>query len=153
MKLELRPITTLEEALTFAGHLDACAAEFMAQFSDEPFPRGASERCLRAHFADPQTVLVVAEGEPRRTPYAICLAGPLADPLLGDALPLVLVLHVDSALRHRGVAGELVSEVERILAARGERRLAARAAHNDDALISMGERWGFVRAWELMIKE
>ena len=31
--------------------------------------------------------------------------------------------------------------------------LWARAAHNDDALISMGERWGFVRAWELMSAE
>jgi hypothetical protein len=31
--------------------------------------------------------------------------------------------------------------------------LSARAGHNDDALISMGERWGFVRQWEMMVRE
>ena len=30
---------------------------------------------------------------------------------------------------------------------------AGRAGHNDDALISMGERWGFLRAWELFVRE
>jgi hypothetical protein len=43
--------------------------------------------------------------------------------------------------------------VQSVLAERGMRVLAARAGHNDDALISMGERWGFVRAWELMLFE
>ena len=39
------------------------------------------------------------------------------------------------------------------LAARGVRGISARVGHNDDALISMGERWGFVRHWELLLRE
>jgi GNAT superfamily N-acetyltransferase len=66
---------------------------------------------------------------------------------------MVLVLYVEPDARHRGVARALVEEATRLLAARGLRRLAARAGHNDDALISMGERWGFVRQWELMLRE
>jgi hypothetical protein len=51
------------------------------------------------------------------------------------------------------VARALVHETARLLAARGAGTLAARAGHNDDALISMGERWGFVRSWELLARE
>ena len=83
----------------------------------------------------------------------MCLVGPLEDPLLESRLPLVLVLYVDSAVRHRGLAGLLVEAASRELADRGIPRLAARAGHNDDALISMGERWGFTRLWELMLRE
>ena len=46
-----------------------------------------------------------------------------------------------------------MQEARRLLGQRGLRTLAARAGHNDDALISMGERWGFVRAWELLLYE
>ena len=31
--------------------------------------------------------------------------------------------------------------------------LAARAPLNDDALISMGERWGFIRQWAYLVYE
>jgi GNAT superfamily N-acetyltransferase len=153
MKLVLRPVASLEEALAFAPTLDEHAAQFAAQFSDQPFPRGASARFLASHIGARETVLIVAEGEGRSAPVGLCLVGPLADPLTGVTLPLVLVLYVDASLRHRGIAGELVAEVEQVLRARGIEQLAARAGHNDDALVSMGERWGFVRAWELMIKE
>jgi len=153
VKLTLRHVTDPAQALALAARLDAAAAEFNVQFSDEKFPAGASERFLRRHFDAPQTALVVAEAEPRGDPLGMCLVGPLVDPLLGSVLPLVLVLYVDPTLRHRGIAGELIQDVERILARRGIKNLAARVGHNDDALISMGERWGFVRSWELMIKE
>jgi GNAT superfamily N-acetyltransferase len=153
VKLTLRHVTDPAQALALAARLDAAAAEFNVQFSDDTFPKGASERFLRRHFDAPQTVLVVAEAEPRGEPLGVCLVGPLTDPLIGATLPLVLVLYVDPTLRHRGIAGELIQDVERILASRGIHTLAARAGHNDDALISMGERWGFVRSWELMVKE
>jgi hypothetical protein len=61
-----------------------------------------------------------------------------------------------AAWRGGGGGGEQRALVERcraLLASRGHKRLAARALHNDDALISMGERWGFVRAWEWMLYE
>ena len=153
VKLTLRHVTDPAQALALAERLDTAAAEFNTQFSDDVFPKGASERFIRRHFDAPQTALVVAEAEPRGEPLGICLVGPLTDPLLGTTLPLVLVLYVDPTLRHRGIAGELIQDVERILASRGITKLAARAGHNDDALISMGERWGFVRSVELMVKE
>ena len=150
MELALRTITDRAEALTLAGALDERAAEFMAQFSDEPFPAGATARFLERHGDDPATVLVKAETEPSGPFAALCLTGPLEDPLLGGTTPMVLLLHVETAWRHRGVARRLVEEVRRVLAERGIGRLTARVGHNDDALISMGERWGFVRQFELM---
>ena len=69
------------------------------------------------------------------------------------SVPMILVLHVETAWRHRGVARALLERVSELLAARGVRGLAARVGHNDDALISMGERWGFVRTFELMARE
>jgi GNAT superfamily N-acetyltransferase len=66
---------------------------------------------------------------------------------------MVLLLFVSPDVRHRGLARAMVDAVTRVLAARGHEKLAARAAHNDDALISMGERWGFVRQWEMMLRE
>ncbi|NUP97675.1 MAG: hypothetical protein HUU28_16060, partial [Planctomycetaceae bacterium] len=63
MKLQLRQVTRLEEALGLADRIDRSAAEFHAQVSDLPYPAGAAERALRARFAAPETVLVVAEDE------------------------------------------------------------------------------------------
>jgi GNAT superfamily N-acetyltransferase len=150
--MRLRSITQLDEALKLAPRLDRRAAEYNAQFSDEPFPTGASERFLRMHLNDPETLLLVAE-EANGELAAICLIGALIDPLLRSRTPMVLVLHVEDAARHRGLAGEIISEARGTLADRGIRTLAARVGHNDDALISMGERWGFVRNWELMLHE
>lgn len=153
MSLRLRTVTTIEEARRLAPRLDAAAARVAAEFSDEPFPEGASARFLERSFAAPETVLVVAEDPGRGEPAGLCLVGPLVEPLTGTAMPLILVLHVDPALRHRGIAKELVREAQRRLSQRGARTIAARAGHNDDALISMGERWGFTRLWELMVLE
>jgi GNAT superfamily N-acetyltransferase len=156
MKLALRTVSRLEEALTLAPLLDGSAAEFHAQCSDDPYPQGAAERFLRERFPSPATVVVVAEEEgaaPGGRAWGVCVTGPFTDPLLGTTQPMVLVLHVDPALRHRGVARELVDQADSLLRSRGYPTLAARAGHNDDALISMGERWGFVRSWELMVRE
>jgi ribosomal protein S18 acetylase RimI-like enzyme len=62
----------------------------------------------------------------------------------------VLALHVDAGVRHRGVARALVAAAREALQARGVERLGARVEHNDDARISMGERWGWIRGWEWM---
>jgi len=148
----LTTVTALAEARTLAGDLDRQAAEFRAQFSDEPYPAGAVARFLERAFAAPETVLVVAR-DPSGARLGVCLTGPLADPLLGTAMPTVLVLYVAPTWRHRGIAGSLIREARAALAARGLATLSARVGHNDDALISMGERWGFVRHWELMLRE
>jgi GNAT superfamily N-acetyltransferase len=148
-----RVVGEREEALRLAPALDERAAEFMAQFSDAPYPAGTARRFLEEHFDDPATVLVVGESAPRGPWAGLCLVGPFRDPLLATSLPMVLVLHVEPAWRHRGLAGELLERAGAELAARGVRGLAARVGHNDDALISMGERWGFVRTFELMQRE
>ena len=83
----------------------------------------------------------------------LCLVGPFEDPLTAERTPMVLALYVEPAVRHRGLARALVDEARAVLAERGFHRLAARAGHNDDALVSMGERWGYVRQWELMLLE
>ena len=152
MKVELTPVTSLEEALALAPRLDDCAAASLAEFSDDPFPAGATERFLRRHFDADETVLVVARVS-NGDPVGLCLVGPFEDPLTAVRVPMVLTLHVATAWRHRGVARSLVSEAQSQLVGRGQTKLAARAGHNDDALISMGERWGFVRLWELMLLE
>jgi GNAT superfamily N-acetyltransferase len=153
MQLELRPITTLDAARALGPRLDAAAAAFQAQVSDEPYPAGSAERFLARALGEPETVLLGAYKPGAAQPAGLCLTGAHVDPLSGERVPMVLVLSVDVELRHRGVARALVERARELLAARGHRRLAARALHNDDALISMGERWGFVRAWEWMLWE
>ena len=153
MTLRLRRIDRLESALALAPALEARAAEFHEQFSDEGFPEGAVERFLRRCFDDPATHLIVAEEAASERRAGACLTGPFVDPLLGTRLPMVLVLWVEPGFRHRGLARALVGRASELLLERGMTSLAARAGHNDDALISMGERWGFVRLWELMLRE
>ncbi len=153
MQLEFRPITLLQEALRLAPELDRQAALFHAQFSDREFPHGAAARHLAHHFDEPESLLLVARPAGGGEPVGLCLVGPFVDLLSGERLPMVLVLHVVSAARHQGVARGLIEQVRSVLRSRGIARLAARAGHNDDALISMGERWGFVRTWELMLLE
>lgn len=153
MAVAARVVSERDEALRLAPALDERAAEFMAQFSDAPYAAGAAARFLEQHFDDPATLLVVAESAPGGPWAGLCLVGPFRDPLLASSLPMILVLHVEPAWRHRGVARLLLERASGELAARGIRGLAARVGHNDDALISMGERWGFVRTFELMERE
>ena len=151
MKLTFRAITSLEEALEHAPLLDRCAEEALGEFRDDPLPADVSARFLCTHFDEPQSLLLVAEREGELV--GACLTGPFADPLTAEVTPMILILHVVPDVRHRGVARALVEDAVARLRERGAPTLGARAGHNDDALISMGERWGFVRSWELMVHE
>ena len=106
---------------------------------------------MERHFAHDAMLLLVAESE--EGVHGVLLTAPLEDPLTGEVVPIIVVLHVESDVRHRGLARALVTDARSVLAERGYGVLAARAGHNDDALISMGERWGFLRHWELMLHE
>ena len=152
MSPTIRTVTELAEALALAPTLDAHAAEFEVQFSDVPFPAGATARFLEASFAAPETLLLEARDEAGAT-LGLCLLGPLVDPLKGTAVPTVLVLQVASTWRHRGLARALMQAAAEEFAQRGVKGISARVGHNDDALISMGERWGFIRHWELLLRE
>ncbi len=150
MKLVIRQLDRAEEVLELAPYFNRVAAESMAEFRDTELPDGVIERFVEREFGRPQTVCLIAE-TPAGERCGACVTGPLRDPLLGETLPLILILEVDPNYRHRGVARSLVKEASAVLVGRGEKAIAARAAHNDDALISMGERWGFVRQWELLV--
>ena len=104
----------------------------------------------------PESVFVVAESmEPKEdgATVGLCLTGPLVDPLTADRFPMVIVCWVAPAYRHRGLARHLLEDVARQLEGRGYPALATRTDHNDDALISMGERWGFTRRWEILLRD
>ncbi len=151
MDVSIRPVESLEEALTFTPRLDGYAREVMAEFRDVPLPPAVSRRLLERHFEHSTTLLLVAESEDGV--HGVCLTAPLEDPLTAEIVPIIVILHVEDDLRRRGIARSLVEDARNILAGRGHGALAARAGHNDDALISMGERWGFLRHWELMLRE
>jgi GNAT superfamily N-acetyltransferase len=153
MNTLLRRVETLDEALGMAPAIDAYAAQAMAEFIDGPLPEGVSRRFFTRHFAASESALLVAESAHGKADLGVCITGPFEDPLIGLRVPMVLLLFVSPDVRHRGLARALVDAVTRVLEARGHEKLAARAAHNDDALISMGERWGFVRQWEMMLRE
>jgi ribosomal protein S18 acetylase RimI-like enzyme len=150
MKLVIRQLTNASEVLELAPYFDRVAAESMAEFRDDALPADVIKRFVEREFGERQTTFMVAETEAGERCGA-CVTGPLRDPLLGETIPLIVILEVDPQYRHRGVARALVQETSAVLVGRGEQTLAARAAHNDDALISMGERWGFVRQWELLV--
>lgn len=150
MKVVFEQIRDLETALELAPLLDRAAAEQMAEFRDEPLPARVGERFLGAHFDAPETLWLRAR-TPEGAELGFVLTGPAPDPLVGEVVPMILLLRVEVEWRHRGIARALVQEASRRLREAGHATLAARAGHNDDALISMGERWGFVRQWETML--
>jgi GNAT superfamily N-acetyltransferase len=153
MKPSLRLVTERAEASGLAPALDAYAAQALAEFRDTPLPEGVCRRFFDRHFEDSQSVLVIAESKRGAADLGVCLTGPFADPLTREETPMVLILYVSPDMRHRGLGSALIKETLRTLASRGHAKLAGRAGQNDDALISMGERWGFVRVWDLLVRE
>ena len=141
-------IDSLERALECAQSLDQAVTATLAEINHEPLEEGASARFLERAFDEAETVLLISrEGEQE---VGICLTGAWTEPLSGERLAGVLALYVDRDLRHRGIARALVAAAQEALAERGIMRLGARVEHNDDARISMGERWGWIRGWEWM---
>jgi ribosomal protein S18 acetylase RimI-like enzyme len=153
MEVHLRTIRELGEALSLAERLDELGAEQTSEFREEPYPVGSARAFLEAELAAPETLFLVAESAAGRADLGLLLVGPLQEPLTRERIPLLLLLHVSSEVRHRGLARELVAEAWAQLSARGATRFAGRVGHNDDALISMGERWGFTRRWEWIERE
>ncbi|MFT7662888.1 MAG: GNAT superfamily N-acetyltransferase [Planctomycetota bacterium] len=153
MELQIRPVTDFNEALGLVDELDRLTAVTVAEYRDTPLASGCSKRILDRHFEQSTCLLLLAEDASDKSRLGICLIAPFEDPLTGELTPVVVLLHVENEIRHRGVARALVKNAITILGERGHSALAARAAHNDDALISMGERWGFLRQWEFMVHE
>ena len=153
MEVHLRTISELSEALALADRLDELGAEQSSDFREDPYPLGSARAFLEAELSAPETLLLVAESAAGEADLGLLLVGPLQEPLTRERVPLLLLLHTSPEVRHRGLARELVAEAWAQLAARGATRFAGRVGHNDDALISMGERWGFTRRWEWIERE
>ncbi len=153
MDIVLSTLDSLAAALELVPVIDRYAEEVLDELRDEPLPPGTGRALLERHFDSPQCVVLTARDPELNERVGLCITVPFEDPLAGDAVPMIVVLSVHPERRHRGLARALVEAVSAQLRGRGFPRLAARAGHNDDALISMGERWGFVRAWELMLLE
>ena len=150
MDAQLRTVASREDARALEARLDAAAAEAQAIHDGAPPPAGWAAAWLDRHLEEAETCLLVAESAAGAADLGVLLVGGWPDPLGVERLPMVLLLSVDHRHRHRGVATALVDRAQERLAERGLARLAARAPHNDDARISMGERWGFVREWEVV---
>lgn len=145
---EITKIDSLERALERAASLDRASTASLAEIANEPVEEGTSAAYLERAFDEDETVLLVAEegGEE----VGICLTGAWTEPLSGARMACVLALYVSPSVRHSGIARELIDATREALAERGVERLGARVEHNDDARISMGERWGWTRGWEWM---
>jgi GNAT superfamily N-acetyltransferase len=153
MDVTLEILEAPDDALDLAAAIDDYARETTAEFRDEDPAEGVGLRLVKRHFTVPECVFLVARDKARGERIGMCVTAPLEDPLLGERMPTVVVLFVHPDYRHRGLASQMVQAVRAELESRGLASLAARAAHNDDALISMGERWGFVRVYEIMVRE
>jgi GNAT superfamily N-acetyltransferase len=152
LNLSIRTAESRKEALERAVELERWAGEIAPEFLGGPLAPGSVARMVDRHFDAPETVVVSAHA-PDGECLGMLVTAPLEDPLTSRRYPLIVLLHVEPRFRHRGVAGKLVAGAIEHLGRRGVPRIAARAAHNDDALISMAERWGFVRHFELMLRE
>jgi len=151
MNLRLRTVASRAEAAGVKALLEQAVRASGAP--GELAPAEVARRYLERTLGTREALLVVAEQREAERPLALAASAPLADPLSLETVAMLVLLYVDPSIRQRGVARELVRELRRVLSDRGVGTLWSRAPHNDDALISMGERWGFVRAWELLTSD
>lgn len=149
MNLRLRTIATRAEARGTQALLEQAVR---AQLGPEARAEELARRCLDG-LGPREALLVVAEPREVERPLALAASLPETEPLTGAVRARLVLLYTDPSIRLRGVARALVGELRRELAARGVTELVAQAAHNDDAVISMGERWGFVRTLEMLSAE
>ncbi len=155
MKVTLR---THEDDSAFGAldtDLDAYCAQVWSDWSDAALPACVGSQLIERARKDSHGLIMTAHGEVdgRTQRLGYCVVVPSSDPLTGVVLPFLAAVFVEPAYRHRGLARSMVQEASRQLRERGHPNLASRVGHNDDALISMGERWGFVRLAEWMVLE
>lgn len=153
MEIDLRTIESVQEA---EPHLELIATrgrEALDELGMEGAPEDFARRFVERQLGEPETLFLVAESSPGSADLGLCLVGPHEDPLSGVRTPMVLVLSVSATLRRRGLARALMQEASRILRRRGFDRLSARIPAGDDPLVSMGERWGFIRSWEFLTRD
>ena len=153
MNLRLRTLDRLEEALELLPLLDQAAEEGGKDWRDREVEPGIARAFLERSFDRRETIVIGAEDVESQQTLAAIASGPFEDPLTFETTPMIVLLYVRPEIRHRGVARALILELSRRLTQRGFDALLARAGHNDDALISMAERLGMIRTFEVMSSE
>ena len=153
MNLRLRTIDELADALKLLPLLDLAAREGGQTWRDEAIDPETAKRFLERSFDRRETCIISAENVTSEEALAVIASGPFEDPLTLECTPMIVLLFVRPEIRHRGVARALILELSRRLTQRGFEALLARAGHNDDALISMAERLGMIRTFEVMSSE
>ena len=129
MDVTLQILEAPDDALALAQVIDVYAREVTAEFRDEPPAEGVGVRLVQRHFNAPECVFLVAREKERGERIGMCVTAPMEDPLIGDRMPLIVVLSVHSDYRHRGLASHMVRAVRAELEARGQTQIAARAGH------------------------
>jgi len=112
-------------------------------------PISAAQLLGSRTYGSGESFLIVAQDEAKAN-KGFAISVPFLDPLSGERRPLLLFMWVESGLRRHGIARAMVVELRRLLKLGGADGLQARIPHGDDALLSMGERWGLVRQWEIL---
>lgn len=152
MNIEVQTISVTKDLEEIAPLAQRLVEQAMDEFREDPILPGCGLALLQRALASPTGVIMRAVGPDGNT-AGLIVTGPLVDPLVGDETAMILLLWTQDAFRRRGMAKRLVACAQEALTARGLTILAARAGHNDDALISMGERSGFIRAYEVLLRE
>ena len=152
MNLTIAPVEDADELRTLLPFLERAAEATRATYDEDPCPADTAARFVKRGKDRAETLYLAARDESGRV-VAVAVSGAFEDPLTAEPRPMLTMLYVDPSLRHRGVARALVDELGRRLARRGFDSFLARAGHNDDVLISMGERLGLVRSFEVLSSE
>ncbi len=147
MDVTLRPIADLSEAPGLVGELEAYLAHH------GPPSSAAAEPLLRCALTDEAGLVLVALPRGGGERCGFCVTAPAREAWEAAGEPAIVALWTAPDYRHRGLARAMVADARQRLCARGYPRLRAWVEHGDDALISMGERWGFLRAREELIWE
>jgi GNAT superfamily N-acetyltransferase len=117
---------------------------------DPPDEEGA-RLAVEAAFGDPALLCLLAEEEGSAAGFLLAL--PWSDPFLGKKGSEMRLCFVRPHSRRQGVAASLVARAERILAARGVASISLLLPTQDDPLVSIAERHGYVRVREWLEKD
>lgn len=152
MSFPIEECTSPDDAAPCLAWVDAAVREIYAAES-VPQSGESARRFLLRSLGQPGSLLLLAKDEKTKKAIGFLFLAPREDGFLGVRVPFLYLLFVLPEFRRLGAARDLLLRAEKWLVGQGARMLVAPAIHNDDAIISMGERRGYLREREWMVKE
>ncbi len=150
MKFELKELSGEEAAGPLWDRIRRAAVE---NYPEDEVEEAAARAFVRESLAGKGSICLAGYDTGERKLAGVLFAGPYRHSFLAHRDAVIYWLYVWPEYRNLGLASQLLDRAESALAARGVGWLRAHAAHNDDRIISMGERRGYVREIEVMVKE